>query len=144
MSAQVPEWVRVFEAVIIGLGLGTFLCVVFAALGYVIRLTVKGVKALFRRKGKKESEAETVRVLQIASGCVEIIKKLKARIDESDLEREKDTQYFRKSLDEFLQTVKEQTALMRDLNKECAKTSELLSGFNDFLKRIGEEKNDQL
>lgn len=52
-AAQVPEWVRIFEAIIIGLGLGTFLWGGGAAIGYVICLTVKGVKALFRRKAKE-------------------------------------------------------------------------------------------
>lgn len=39
-----PEWVRVLEAVIIGLGLGTFLCVVLAGIGCAVALTVSTIR----------------------------------------------------------------------------------------------------
>lgn len=57
-AAQVPEWVRVFSAVTGALGFWVFVYGVGVGIYYLICLTVKGIKALFRRKGKTEPEAE--------------------------------------------------------------------------------------
>lgn len=47
-AAQVPEWVRIFEAIIIGLGLGTFLwggvALVLAGIGCAVALTVSTIR----------------------------------------------------------------------------------------------------
>lgn len=108
-AAQVPEWVRIFEAIIIGLGLGTFLWGGGAAIGYVICLTVKEVKALFRRKGKTEPAVESVsapepsplsiftpspsydlidKILKLMDQHFEVVKDLQEEID--DLEEQID------------------------------------------------------
>lgn len=99
-AAQVPEWVRVFEAVIIGLGLSTFLCVVFAASHYLICLTVKGIKALFRRKGKTESFSE----LDIIKDLQEDIDDLEERVEELELHESEKRQ---EAVEEFKQTQQE-------------------------------------
>ena len=60
MSGETSVFWLWLSAGIVVLGISVFSCGVAAGIYYFICLTVKGVKALFRRKGKTESEDETV------------------------------------------------------------------------------------
>lgn len=155
-AAQVPEWVRVFEAVIIGLGLGTFLCVVFAASHYLICLTVKGIKALFRRKGKGESAAESIsapepsplsiftpspsydlidKILKLMDQHFEVVKDLQEEID--DLEEQIDDLEERVEELELHESEKQQEAV-EELKRQAQETEKFVADkfreFNDNIK----------
>lgn len=160
-AAQVPEWVRIFEAIIIGLG--TFLWGGVAAIGYVICLTVKGVKALFRRKGKTEPAAESVsapepsplsiftpspsydlidKILKLMDQHFEVVKDLQEEIDDleervEELElHESDKRH--EAVEEFKRKAKETEKFVaekfREFNENIKESNKIL----EPLTRLGE------